>query len=198
MSSGNDDEPRPSKKQKSTRSTSSEITIAGHNTTCATDSSQPQNEVVPANIDKLTKLVEQHHQLQSKVEPGALVLVDVCNKLEPEDSAAAAIRRQKNEDSCAIYKLSNDELKLIFGYIGEGQYGFVACASYRFHQVYLYTFGNDTVTSIRNAAVSISYAQLCLDTERPDSRTRAKALFLTAAKDGQLKVLQWERSLVMS
>ena len=47
------------------------------------------------------------------------------------------------------------------------------------------------MTSIRNAAVSVSCAQLCLDTERPDSTSRAKALFLTATRDGLLKVLQW-------
>jgi hypothetical protein len=49
----------------------------------------------------------------------------VCNKLKAEDSAAAI--RKHNEDSCTIYKLSSDELKHIFGYIGEGQYAFVAC-----------------------------------------------------------------------
>ena len=54
-----------------------------------------------------------------------LLLLDVCNKLKAEDSAAAI--RKHNEDSCTIYKLSSDELKHIFGYIGEGQYAFVAC-----------------------------------------------------------------------
>ena len=49
----------------------------------------------------------------------------MCNKLKAEDSAAAI--RKHNEDSCTIYKLSSDELKHIFGYIGEGQYAFVAC-----------------------------------------------------------------------
>jgi hypothetical protein len=43
---------------------------------------------VQATVKKLTKLVEGHRQLHSKVEQGVLVL-DVCNKLEPEDSVAA-------------------------------------------------------------------------------------------------------------
>ena len=65
------------------------------------------------------------------------------------------------------------------------QYGFVACTPDRFHQVYLEAFRNETVTSIRNAAVSVSCAELCLATERP------KALFETAARGGKLYILNW-------
>ena len=71
------------------------------------------------------------------------------------------------------------------------QYGFVACVSDRFHQAYLETFENEILTSIKNAVVSVSCAQLCLDTERPDCNTRAKLLFETAARNGKLEVLQW-------
>ena len=63
-----------------------------------------------------------------------------------ESEASASIRKEENEDSCPILKLSNDELKLIFGYAGENQYGFVACVSDRFHQAYLETFGGETST----------------------------------------------------
>jgi len=65
------------------------------------------------------------------------------------------------------------------------QYGFVACTSDRFHQVYIETFGNETSTSFRNATVSLSCAKLCLATERPEE------LFETAARDGKLHVLKW-------
>lgn len=37
---------------------------------------------------------------------------------------AAAIWKKKNEESCPIYKLSTDLLKLI---VGENQYRFLAC-----------------------------------------------------------------------
>jgi len=93
-------------------------------------------------MNKVTKLVEHHPQLHSKLE--------------------AAIRKEDNEEPCAIYKVSNDELKYIFGYVGEKQYGFVACVLDRFHQVSLESFGNETLTSIESAAVSVSRgAQLC-------------------------------------
>jgi len=81
----------------------------------------------------------------------ARVLLAAHNELEPEVSAAT--QKQKNEISCPIFKLSNDELRHILGYVGNMQYGFVACTSYRFDQVYLETFGNETLTSFRNATV---------------------------------------------
>ena len=137
--------------------------------------SSPQNRGMSAAVNKLTKLVEGHPRFSSKLER---MLEDLYNELEPEVSAAT--RKQKNEESCPLYKVSNDELKLILGYVGEENYRFVACTSYRFHQVYLDAFGGEALTSIRNAAVSVSCAKLCLDTEEPE------ALFETAARDGKL------------
>ena len=111
-----------------------------------------QNEGLLAAMNKLTQLVEHHPQLHSKLEQG--MLKDVFNTLEPEVSAT--IRKEKNENSCPMYKLSNDELKHIFGYVGEKQFKFVACASDRFWHVYLDMFGGETLTSIKSAAVSPS------------------------------------------
>ena len=98
--------------------------------------------------------------------------LDSCEKtLKANDVVSnyeitAAIRKEKNEDSCLIFnKLSNDELKLIFGYVGEKQYGFVVCVSDRFHDVYIDTFRGETLTSISSAAVSQSRAELCLGIE---------------------------------
>lgn len=114
--SGND-EPE-SKRQKSTCNT---IALAGDNI-----------EGVLAAINKLTKPFEGYPHFYSKLQS---MLEDVYNELELDVSAAT--RKQKNENSCPIYKLSNDGLIHIFGYVGEMQYSFVACASDRFHQVYL-------------------------------------------------------------
>ena len=91
-----------------------------------------QNEGVLAAMNKLTQLLEHHPQLHSKLEG---MLEGVFNALESEVSAT--IRKEKNEDSCPIFKLSNDELKLVFGYAGEKQYGFVGYVSDRFHHIYL-------------------------------------------------------------
>ena len=145
-----------------------------------------QNEGVLTAMNKLTQLVERHPQFHSKLEE---MLKDVYNTLEPEVSAA--IRKEKNEDSCPIFKLSNDELKLIFGYMGEKQYGFVACVSDRFHHVCLDTFGGEALTSIRSAAVLLSLAELCLDTEGLYCNIRAGPLFRAAVSDGNLDVLKW-------
>jgi hypothetical protein len=73
-----------------------------------------------------------------------------------------------DEDSCPIYKLSNDELNLVFGCIGEMQYRFVVGTSERFHQVYLDTFGGETLTSMKHAVASVSCAAMCLHSEEPD------------------------------
>ena len=140
-------------------------------------------------VRKLTKLVQHHPQFHSKLEE---MLQDLYSTLEPEVSAV--IRKEENEDSCPIFKLSNDELKLVFGYAGENQYGFVACASDRFIQVYLDTFGGERLTSIESAAVSASRAQLCLGTEMLNGNTHASIatkLFQASAKNGQLEVLKW-------
>jgi hypothetical protein len=74
-------------------------------------------------------------------------------------ASAARIRRQKNEISCPIYKLSNDELKHIFGYVGETQYGFIACVSDRFHKLYFEIFDGKTWTSFKGAVASVSCAK---------------------------------------
>ena len=47
------------------------------------------------------------------------------------------------------------------------------------------------MTSIRNAAVSISCAAVCLDSEETGCNGHARSLFNTAAKDGKLDVLKW-------
>jgi len=79
-------------------------------TSCPATTTPFQNEGVLEAMNKLTQLVEQHPRLHSKLEG---MLEDVFNALEPEVSAA--IRKEKNEDSCPIFnKLSNDELKTIF------------------------------------------------------------------------------------
>ena len=91
---------------------------------------------VLAAMNKLTKLVEHHPKLHPKLEK---ILEDIYNELEPE--VTATTRKQKNETSCPIYKLSNDALNLIFGNVNKKQYRFVACTSYRFQQVYLDSFG---------------------------------------------------------
>ena len=105
-----------------------------------------------------------------------------------DEEVAAATQKQENEILCPLYKVSDDAFGRIFGYVGEKQYGFVACTSYRFHQVYLDTFGSETLTSFTNAAVSVSCAKLCLATSTIE---RPKALFYTAARDGKLNVLKW-------
>ena len=101
----------------------------------------------------------------------------------------AAIQKQKNEDSCPIYKLSDDELKLIFGNVGEMQYRFVACTSYHFHQAYLDTFGREALTSIKSAVASVSCAAVWLHSEEPVCKSRARLVFKRAAKEGQLEIL---------
>ena len=166
----------PSKRQKT--STISDPTI---------DDSSGSFPGILAAVSNLTKLVEHYPQFHSKLEG---MLQDLYNRLEPKVSAS--IRKEENTDSCTIFKLSNDELKLVLGYVGDNQYGFVACVSERFHQVYHEMFEGETSTSIEtSAAVSVSCAQLCLDTEKMSSKTRAKKLFQVAAIDGQLEVLQW-------
>ncbi len=57
--------------------------------------------------------------------------------------------------------------------------------------MYLEVFSNETLTSIRNATVSVSCAKMCLATKCPDGTIRAKSLFNTAARDGKLDLLIW-------
>ena len=142
----------PNKRHKSTTSTTSAAMMIAADTCCTTLklnlTPSPQSSGVLAAIKKLTSLVERHPHFHSKLEE---MLEDVYDELEPEVSAA--IRKEKNEESCPLYKLSHDEFKHIFGYVGEGQYRFVACTSYRFHQVHLESFGNETSMKRRGVCV---------------------------------------------
>ena len=130
-----------------------------------------QARVISA-VTKLAKLVEHHPQFHSKLEG---MLQDVYIKLELEVSAS--IRKEENAISCPIFKLSNDELMHVLGYVGKNQYGFVAGVSNRFQQVYSESFAGQTSTSIECAAESVSRALLYLGTERSNDNTRANALF---------------------
>jgi len=110
------DPPNKQRQNKSATRTSAVMMIAA-DSTCTTRNltpCSPQSSGVLAAISKLTNLVERHPQFHSKLEG---MLQEVYNKLEPE--VFAAVRKEENEESCPIYKLSNDEIKQIFGYVGE-------------------------------------------------------------------------------
>jgi len=145
---------------------------------------------VSVAMNKLIQLVENHPRLHSKLEE---MLEDLLDELEPE--VFAAIQKEKNEDSCPLYKVSNDEFKHIFGYVGEKQYSFVAGVSDRFHQVYVDTFQGETTTSMESAVASVSCAKLYLDMGSPDCDTRLTQLFEAAASYGKLEVLKWGQRL---
>jgi hypothetical protein len=164
-SAPNEQNGQPSKRQKSTTSD-----IPGGPSTF-------QNGGVLETVTKLAKLVERHPHFHSKLEG---MLKDVFNELEPEGSAA--IRKENNEKSCPLYKLAN------FRYVGEMQYGFVACTSDRFHQVYLETFRNEKCTIFENAVVSVSCVKLCLEIESPGF---TQELFMAAIREDKLELLQW-------
>ena len=133
----------PSKRQRTIAIANDTITTSGTSTTISTNTTaSPQNEGVLTVVNKLTKLVEGHPRFSSKLER---MLEDLYKELEPEVSADT--RKQENEISCPIYKLSNDEFEHVFGYVGQMQYGFVACTSYRFNQVCLEAFAGETLTS---------------------------------------------------
>ena len=96
----------PSKRQKT--STISDLTI---------DDSSGSCPGVLAAVSKLTKLVENYPHFHSKLEG---MLQDLYNRLEPGVSAAI---REENADSCPIFKLSNDELKLVFEFKSGSPHG---------------------------------------------------------------------------
>jgi hypothetical protein len=77
----------------------------------------------------------------------------IYKHLEPKVSTA--ISRQKNEESSVIYKLSNDELKLCFGYLGEYQYRYTAGHHIGSNK---YTM---TLSEIRNKPASIVLQWQC-------------------------------------
>jgi hypothetical protein len=70
-------------------------------------------------------------------------------------------------------------------------YRFVACASDRFHQVYLDTFGGEALTSIECAVASVSCAALCLHSEEPGCDSRVVSIFNRAAKEGKVEILKF-------
>jgi len=91
----------------------------------------------------------------------------------------------------AISGISNDVLQHIFGYVGDKQYIFVAGTSSSFRQVYLDTFRNEMLTSIKCAVASVSCAAVYLHWEEPGCDSRARSLFKTAAIEGKLEILKW-------
>ena len=116
-------------------------------------------------------------------------------KNRPDDVSATVTRRkqnQKNEEACPICGLSNDLLGLCLEYVGDFQYGFLACTSDQFYQVYVEKFSSDNLTSIRSAAGSVSCAQFYLEEEvKPGCRSVEMKLFRAAADDGKVEVLKW-------
>ena len=86
-----------------------------------------------------------------------------CLKAYKHLMVFSSVRKEANDQYCQIFALSNECLGLIVGYTGEKQYRFVACTSYRFHQVYFETFGGEALTSIKNSLGSVSCAELYLD-----------------------------------
>ena len=120
-----------------------------------------------------------------------------CKKRATVVETIPVEKRQRTEtidsdDHCSIDKVSDDILRHIHEYTGKNQFIFIACVSKRFHHVNLDTFGGDTLTSFKNAAVSVSCAQLCLDSEEePGCNGRARSLFMIAAIEGKVDVLKW-------
>jgi hypothetical protein len=107
-------------------------------------------KIAEAATQKLAKLVENHPQFHLRMEN---MLEYIYKHLEPKVSTA--ISRQKNEESSVIYKLSNDELKLCFGYLGEYQYRYTAGHHIGSNK---YTM---TLSEIRNKPASIVLQWQC-------------------------------------
>ena len=100
-----------------------------------------------------------------------------------------AIRRQnKNEEASAIYKLSNDELKLCFGCLGQYQYRYIAGTSHRFKQVYDEAVEEKKRTGILSATMSVSRAKLFLE---DGPLVHQYKLFHCAANNGNMDIMQW-------
>lgn len=138
--------------------------------------------IAEAATQKLAKLVENHPQFHSSMEQ---MLQDIYKELELRLSAA--FKRQKNEESSAIYKLSNDELKLCFGNLGEYQYRNIAGTSHRFKQVYDDVVGDEKRTSINIASMSVSCAKVCL----AERSCHQQEIVCHAAVNGKVEVLAW-------
>ena len=68
----------------------------------------------------------------------------------------------KSEQSCPIYILPTDPLKLVFGFVGDKEHRFVDGTSDRFRKVYLDSVGNDKFANISSVAKSLSRAKIFL------------------------------------
>ena len=143
--------------------------------------------IAESSTQKLAKLVDNYPQLHSRMEE---MLEDVSTKLESELVSIVMTRRQENEESSAIYKLSNDEVKLCFGFLGGDQYRFIAGTSHRFKQVYDDVVGDKKRTSINSASMSVPSAKLFLAETSPLVWNHKK-LLCKAAMSGKLEVLEW-------
>ena len=64
------------------------------------------------------------------------------------DPSMDATRKCRNEESCLIYKLSNDLLAYCFGFLGAEQFRFLAGTSKRFYNAYLEAFRGEKVTGL--------------------------------------------------
>ena len=81
------------------------VVVVAHTTSSPTTSHQ--NEGVLAAVNKLTKLVEGHPQLYSKLER---MLQNVCNELELEVSAAVRKQEMKILVQCTNFQMMNTHL----------------------------------------------------------------------------------------
>jgi hypothetical protein len=130
-------------------------------------------------------------------EPQRNNIMNSCKKRATVVETIPVEKKQRTEtidsdDHCSIDNVSDDILRLINEYTGKNQYYFIACVSKRFLHVNLDTFGGDKLTSFKNAAVSVSCARLCLDSEEePGCFGRARSLFRIAAIEGKADVLKW-------
>ena len=105
-----------------------------------------------------------------------------------EVAAVSTDRQNKNEEASAIYKLSNDELKLCFGCLGQYQYRYIAGTSHRFKQVYDEAVEEKKRTGILSATMSVSRAKLFLE---DGPLVHQYKFFHCAANNGNMDIMQW-------
>lgn len=137
---------------------------------CSTIAMAGENneECVLAAVNKLTKLLEGQY----------------ARRFVQWIRTQGFCRYMKTREMKFLVQSTNCQMT-VFGYVGEMQYGFVACTSDRFHQVYLETYRNETLTRFRNATVLMSCVTLCLATTKRLNEMIVQSHFLT-----QLKI--WE------
>jgi len=111
--------------------------------------------IAQAAARRLAGCVEHHIKFHSKLEA---TLEVICTELESDVSAA--IRKRRNEESYPVYKLLNGFMMTCSSFVGDQHYGLISYTSDRFHQIYSDTAGCGTLSSIRNAAVSVVCAKL--------------------------------------